>query len=62
MISVWHLAAVCCVPKLNPERRTRELEIFRDVATDAPRRVLRNPNMRIRGRWERREMTLAAKD
>jgi hypothetical protein len=61
MISFWHLTAVCCVPQLNPERRTRELEIFREVAQDAPRRVLKSPNARARGRWELREMALAGK-
>jgi hypothetical protein len=62
MISFWHLTAVCCVPKLNPERRAREQEIFHAVAEDAPRRVQKSPNARVRGRWELRELALAGKD
>jgi hypothetical protein len=62
MISFWHLTAVCCVPKLNPERRVREQEIFHEVARDAPRRSLKGPNTRVRGRWELRELALAGKD
>ena len=62
MISFWHLTAVCCVPNLNPERRTREQEIFRQVANDSSRRVLKSPNARVRGRWERRELALTGKD
>jgi hypothetical protein len=61
MISFWHLTAVCCVPKLNPERRGREQEIFRDVANDTSRRILKSPNARSRGRWELRELELAGK-
>jgi hypothetical protein len=60
MISFWHLTAVCCVPKLNPERRTREQEIFRQVANDAARRVTKGAH-RVRGRWEHRELALAGK-
>lgn len=58
MISFWHLTAVCCVPKLNPERRIREQEIFREVANDTSRRVPRGA-ARVRGRWGRRELALA---
>ncbi len=61
MLSFWHITAVCCVPKLNPERRAREQEIFRDVAADSSRRVVKGAT-RIRGRWERRELALAGKD
>jgi hypothetical protein len=61
MISFWHLTAVCCVPNLNPERRVREQEIFLEVAQDAPRRVVKSPNARVRGRWELRELALAGK-
>jgi len=62
MISFWHLTAVCCVPKLNPERRVREQEIFHEVAKDAPRRNQKGQNARVRGRWELRELALAGKD
>jgi hypothetical protein len=61
MISFWHLTAVCCVPKLNPSRRVREQEIFREVANDAARRTQKSPHPRVRGRWEVREMALASK-
>ena len=61
MISFWHLTAVCCVPNLNPERRTREKAIFREVANDTSRRVPRGAN-RARGRWELRELALAGKE
>ncbi len=61
MISFWHLSAVCCVPNLNPERRVREQEIFRDVAKDTSRRAPKN-GPRIRGRWELRELALAGKE
>jgi hypothetical protein len=61
MISFWHLTAVCCVPKLNPERRQREREIFQEVAQDAARRVVRGSQARVRGRWELRELELAGK-
>jgi len=61
MISFWHLTAVCCVPKLNPERRSREQEIFREVAKDAHRRVVKSPAARARGRWELRGLALAGK-
>ena len=60
MISFWHLTAVCCVPKLNPERRARELEIFREVADDTDR-VFPKTGPRVRGRWELRELALANK-
>jgi hypothetical protein len=59
MISFWHLSAVCCVPLLNPERRIRELEIFQEVADDTARKVPKN-GPRVRGRWELREIALAA--
>ncbi len=62
MISFWHLTAVCCVPKLNPERRIREQEIFHDVVNDVSRRVPKNSHPRVRGRWERRGLTLVGKD
>jgi hypothetical protein len=61
MISFWHLTAVCCVPKLNPERRTREQEIFQEVANDASRRTVKGSQARVRGRWELRELALAGK-
>jgi hypothetical protein len=61
MISFWHLSAVCCVPKLNPERRSREQEIFREVANDTSRRPQKGMP-RVRGRWELRELALAGKD
>ncbi len=61
MISFWHLTAVCCVPTLNPERRSREQEIFREVAGDTARRVPKT-GPRIRGRWELRELALAGKE
>ncbi len=61
MISFWHLTAVCCVPKLNPERRTREQEIFHEVATDTSRRSPKGAN-RGRGRWEHRDLVLVGKD
>ena len=61
MISFWHLTAVCCVPQLNPERRAREQEIFREVAEDHARKVPKH-GPRIRGRWELRELALAGKD
>jgi hypothetical protein len=60
MISFWHLTAVCCVPQLNPERRTRELEIFQEVADDTARKVPKH-GPRVRGRWELRELALANK-
>jgi hypothetical protein len=59
MISFWHLTAVCCIPKLNPERRCREREVFRSAAHDAPRRTATVPP--IRGRWELHQRTLAGK-
>lgn len=31
MISVWHLAAVCCIPVPNPKARFREQEILCQV-------------------------------
>ncbi len=62
MISFWHLTAVCCVPKLNPERRAREQKIFEEVTNDAPRRVPKSPNARNRGRWEVRSLEFAGKD
>jgi hypothetical protein len=34
MISVWHLAAVCCLPIPNPRARFREQEIFCQVDVD----------------------------
>jgi len=61
MISFWHLTAVCCVPQLNPERRTRELEIFAEVEGDTARRVPKT-GPRVRGRWELRELALAGKE
>jgi len=59
MISFWHLSAVCCVPKLNPERRVREQEIFAEVAKDAARRVPKGAKTLVRGRWELRELAMA---
>jgi hypothetical protein len=61
MISFWHLTAVCCVPRLNPERRSREQEIFREVAEDSARKVSKN-GPHVRGRWELRELALANRD
>jgi hypothetical protein len=61
MISFWHLTAVCCVPQLNPERRTREQEIFAEVAQDHARKVPKH-GPRVRGRWELRELALAGKE
>ncbi len=61
MISFWHLTAVCCVPTLNPERRIREQEIFREVAGDTDRRFPQH-GPRVRGRWELRELALAGKE
>jgi len=61
MISFWHLTAVCCVPHLNPKRRAREQEIFKEVASDTSRRVTKN-GRRVRGRWELRDLALANKD
>ena len=61
MISFWHLTAVCCVPQLNPERRAREQEIFRDVAEDTDRKVSKT-GPRVRGRWELRELALAGRE
>jgi hypothetical protein len=62
MISFWHLTAVCCVPNLNPERRAREQEIFREVARDVSRRQVNNSGPRVRGRWELRGLALAGKE
>jgi hypothetical protein len=59
MISFWHLTAVCCIPQLNPERRSSEREIFRAAAADAPRRASTMPP--IRGRWELHQRSLAGK-
>ncbi|MEI9998108.1 MAG: hypothetical protein WDO13_02515 [Verrucomicrobiota bacterium] len=61
MISFWHLTAVCCVPQLNPERRIREQEIFRQAASDAARRQVRPNGARARGRWDVRHYELAGK-
>lgn len=61
MISFWHLTAVCCVPKLNPERRAREQEIFREVAEDSDRKFPKH-GPRVRGRWELRELALAGRE
>ncbi len=61
MISFWHLTAVCCVPLLNPERRSREQEIFQEVAEDSARKVPKT-GPRVRGRWELRELALAGKE
>ena len=61
MISFWHLTAVCCVPNPNPERRSREQAIFREVARDTSRRAPK-AGPRVRGRWELRELALAGKE
>ncbi len=37
-MSYWHLAAACCFPNLNPERRLREQEIFAEAREAAQRR------------------------
>jgi hypothetical protein len=57
-MSYWHLAAACCFPNLNPERRIREQEIFAEARDAAQRRDDVIPPRR--GRWEARPLTAGA--
>ena len=49
MISVWHLAATCCVPLYNPAGRLREQEIFQKVLAS------QSPHGGAKGRSHREE-------